>query len=146
MSVPSVAAAKRGYRPGVYADVATLQVLLEGVPLPARKAKLIEYARKQNEQAPLHMLDRLPDREYSSIDEVGEALVPVQPRAARAGAELPREESDLPPGGDDYVNPRPTPGAVRHDAPPDNPPQKAIERQTKAQNEQQERQKKRLGE
>lgn len=129
----------------MYADVAALQVLLEGVPLPARKDELITYARKQNEQAPLQLLERLPDREYASIDEVGEALAPVQPHSPHGDAELPREESDLPPGGDDYVNPRPEPGAVRNDAPPENPPQQAIERQTKTQNEQKERQEKQVG-
>jgi hypothetical protein len=34
---------------------------------------------------------------------------------------------------------------VRHDAPPENPPQKAIEQQTKTQNAQKERQDKLLG-
>jgi Protein of unknown function (DUF2795) len=144
--LPSVAAAKRGYRARVYAEVATLQALLEGVPLPARKAELIAYARRQDARAPLHLLERLPDREYEAIDDVGEALAPVQPPSASRGqAPPPREESDLPPGGPDYVNRSPSPGAVRHDAPPDNPPQKTIEQQTKTQNEQKERQEKRLG-
>jgi hypothetical protein len=40
----------------------------------------------------------------------------------------------------------PTSGEVRHDPPPGNPPQKAIEQQTKTQNEQKERQDKLLGE
>ena len=53
----------------------------------------------------------------------------------------PHEESDLPPGGDDYLNPDPEPGEVRHDAPPDDPPQKALEEQSKTQKRQQERQK-----
>jgi hypothetical protein len=58
--------------------------------------------------------------------------------------EPPREESDLPPGGDDYVNPNPDPGAVRDDAPPDNPPQKAIQKQSEALKEQQSRQQEKL--
>jgi len=128
----------------VFAEVATLQTLLQGVPLPASKSELIRYARRQDGAAPMHLLDRLPDREYSSLDEVGEELAPVQP-VAKLRTRLPREESDLPPGGDDYVNPEPRSGAVRHDAPAEHPPQQAIEQQTKTQNEQKERQEKRLG-
>jgi hypothetical protein len=52
--------------------------------------------------------------------------------------------SDLPPGGDDYVNPKLEPGAVRDDSPPDNPPQKAIEKQSETLKEQQRRQQERL--
>ena len=53
---------------------------------------------------------------------------------------VPREESDAPPGGDAYVDPNPEPGAVRNDAPPWNPPQNALEEQTKTQQEQKQRQ------
>jgi hypothetical protein len=123
---------------------AELQVLLEGVPLPAHKRELVEYARSQDEHE-ARQLEALPDREYRSLDEVGEALAPVQPSWAQAEAAVPHEESDAPPGGDNYVKPHPQPGAVRHDAAPDNPPQKALEKQTKAQNEQLERQKEKLG-
>jgi len=130
----------------VPAEVAALQVLLEGVPLPATKDDLVRYAREQDGDADASsLLARLPEREYRSIDEVGEALAPVQPSSGDGSAEVPREESDLPPGGDDYLTPKPTPGAVRNDAPPDNPPQKAIEQQTKTQNDQKERQDKLLG-
>jgi hypothetical protein len=114
---------------------AELQVLLEGVPLPARKRELVEYARSQDGDAARH-LESLPDREYRSLDEVGEALAPVQPSRSQPQAAVPREESDAPPGGEDYVQPHPEPGAVRHDAPPDNPPQKALEQQTKTQKKQ----------
>src|SRR5918911_3006421 len=123
---------------------AELQALLEGVPLPAQKRELVAYARSQDDRA-AEELASLPDREYRSLDEVGEALVPVQPPRSQPDAVVPREESDAPPGGDNYVKPHPEPGAVRHDAPPDNPPQKALEQQTKAQNEQLERQKEMLG-
>lgn len=124
-----------------------LQSLLEGVPLPSHKDDLIRYAREQDDgDAPLELLERLPDREYASLDEVGEALAPVQLRTSRGGADLSRAESGRPPGGDDYVEPFPVPGGVRHDAPPDNPPQQAIERQSERQNEQKERQEKQLGE
>ena len=43
------------------------------------------------------------------------------------------------------MKPHPQPGAVRHDAPPGNPPQNALEKQTAAQKEQLERQKEMLG-
>jgi hypothetical protein len=64
----------------------------------------------------------------------------VQPALSAPPAEVPREESDAPPGGDAYLDPNPEPGAVRHDAPPWNPPQKALEQQTKTQQEQKQRQ------
>ena len=113
-----------------------MQVVLEGVPLPATKDTLVEYARRHDE-APAGELGSLPDREYRSLDEVGEALAPVQPEQRHEEAALPREESDAPPGGADYVDPDPKPGAVRNDAPPWNPPEKALEQQTKTQKEQQ---------
>jgi hypothetical protein len=118
---------------------AELQVVLEGVALPATKAELVEYARREDPEA-ARELEALPDREYRSLDEVGEALAPVQPSRAQPVAAAPREESDAPPGGDAYTDPHPEPGAVRHDAPPSNPPQKALESQTQAQKEQQQRQ------
>jgi len=122
---------------------AVVQVVLEGVALPATKAELLDYARTHDGDA-ARTLESLPDREYRSLDEVGEALAPVQPPRDTPRAELPREESDAPPGGDAYLDPNPEPGAVRHDAPPWNPPQKALEEQTKAQQEQQERQEEEL--
>jgi hypothetical protein len=61
---------------------AELQVVLEGVPLPARKRQLVEYARRENEHA-ARDLGAIPDREYASLDEVGEALVRVQPQRGR---------------------------------------------------------------
>lgn len=129
----------------MFSELATLQTLLEGVDLPARKADLVRYAGRHDEGGALaHLLDRLPDREYASTDDVAEALAPVQP-VGGGSDKLPREESGLPPGGDDYLTADPTAGGVRHDAPPENPPQKAIEQQTKTQNEQQERQKEMLG-
>ena len=120
-----------------------LQVVLEGVPLPAHKRELVEYARSQDGEAARH-LESLPDREYRSLDEVGEALAPVQPSRSQP-AVSPREESDKAPGGDAYVTPHPEPGAVRHDAPPSNPPQKALEKQTQSQKEQQQCQQEQLG-
>ena len=118
---------------------AELQTMLEGIDLPARKRDLLAYA-EEHDASFAGELSGLPDREYRSIDEVGDALASVQPATPNERS-VPREESDLPPGGAEYVNPHPQPGAVRNDAPPDNPPQKAIEQQTKTQKQQQERQK-----
>ena len=124
---------------------AELQGLLEGVALPASRQELVDYASAQTGGHRFRReLERLPDREFRSLDEVAEALVPVQPVGDGQVPE-PRAESDLPPGGADYVTPRPTSGAVRSDAPAENPPQQAIEQQTKRQNAQKERQEKLLG-
>ena len=133
---------------GILVDVSTreaaeLQVVLEGVALPARKDELVAYARSQDEGA-AERLTALPDREYRSLDDVGEALAPVQPPRRKPDAERPHEESGAPPGGDAYLDPDAEPGAVRPSAPASNPPQKALEQQTKTQKQQAERQK-RLG-
>jgi Protein of unknown function (DUF2795) len=122
---------------------AELQVVLEGVALPATKAELLDYARTQDGDA-ARKLEVLPDKEYRSLDEVGEALAPVQPSRSQPRAEVPREESDAPPGGDAYLDSNPDTGAVRHDGPPWNPPQKALEEQTKTQQEQKQRQEEEL--
>ena len=96
---------------------ALLQALLEGVALPASRGELIEYLARQDGGYEFRMeLVRLPDREYAALDEVGEALAPVQPSWDGAQPQQPEPESDLPPGGSDYVNPNPTPGAVRRNS------------------------------
>jgi Protein of unknown function (DUF2795) len=89
----------------MFAESATLQVLLEGISLPASKRDLIRYARSQDAGATmLDMLERLPDREFRSLDEVGEELAPVQPNSTRPVSAVPRGESDGPPGGEAYVD------------------------------------------
>ena len=104
---------KRGYGHRVFARVAELQVLLEGVPLPAAKGQLIDYAGGQDGgNNMVGLLSRLPDREYRSLDEVGEELAPVQPQAA-GEPPLPYAESGEPPGRSDYVERSPEPGAIR---------------------------------
>ena len=124
---------------------AELQGLLEGIALPASRQELLDYALGQSGGHRFRPdLERLPDQEFRSLDDVAEALVAVQPSAKDRAAE-PREESGLPPGGADYVTPHPASGSVRDDAPPGNPPQKAIETQTQTQNGQKERQEKLLG-
>jgi hypothetical protein len=100
----------------VTADRARIEALLEGHPLPAARDDLIRYAEREDSGA-AQMLRRLPDREFRTLDEVGEALQPVQPDRATRAAAVPKEESGLPPGGEDYVNPSPTPGQVRPDGP-----------------------------
>jgi hypothetical protein len=115
--------------------IAELQVVLEGVSLPAKKRELIEYAAR-NDASFTSDLELLPDREYDRIDEVGEELLAVQPPAATQ-TPLPKPESGKPPGGSDYLRAFPDDtGLVRHDAPRDNPPQKAIEQQSQTQKRQ----------
>lgn len=99
---------------------ALIESLLEGVSLPAGKEKLIAYAREQDPAA-ARELESLPEREYRALDEVGEALAPVQPSRKQEEARVPHAESGAPPGGDDYVTANPTPGAVRPDGPPSAP-------------------------
>jgi len=99
------------------AKVAELQVVLEGVPLPNERSSLVRYAvhaGATGEQ--IALLQGLPDRRFDTIDEVAEQLVPVQPSDEREEPHRPQEESGLPPGGDDYVNPKPVSGEVREDA------------------------------
>ena len=114
-----------------------VQVVLEGVPLPATRAQLLEYARLQ-EPSVVAEVRQLPDEEFDRLDDVGELLM-LRPSAPKPpGDRLPRPESGKPPGGDDYLEPFPSDtGRVRHDAPPQNPPTKAIEKASNAQKKQQ---------
>jgi hypothetical protein len=85
-------------------EAATLEALLEGVALPADKRALVRYARAQSADGKLlSLLDRLPDGEYGSLDEVGEALVPVQPSWRKPQADVPKAESGEPPGRSAYT-------------------------------------------
>ena len=107
---------------------ALIQTALEGVRLPANRSSLIEYMRSQDASL-VPALEQLPERDYDRLDAVAEAL--LWPSRADAPSEpAPAPESGLPPGGDDYLRPFGTPGAVRHDAPPRNPPEKAIDQAT----------------
>jgi hypothetical protein len=92
---------------------AELQGLLEGVPLPATRRELFHYAAKQPGRESFRVeLERLPECEYRSLDEVGEALASVQPDRSR-GAREPRAESGPPPGGEAYTDASAEPGSVR---------------------------------
>src|SRR4051812_44716333 len=113
---------------------AEIQVVLEGIKLPATREELIGYARRHDPEAGTQ-LGRIPKRSYDSIDDVAEALVRTQP-VRQQPEKLPRPESARPPGGDEYLNPHPTPGEVRSWAREDNPPQKAVEQQSKTQKRQ----------
>jgi len=113
---------------------AEIQVVLEGIPLPASRDQLVQYAARFDEDA-ARSLETIPNREYEHIDEVGGELAATKVVAA-TGDKLPKPESGKPPGGDDYLRPNPEPGAVRHDAPRDHPPQKPIEQASKTQKRQ----------
>jgi hypothetical protein len=113
---------------------ATVQVVLEGVPLPASKSELVSYAR-QWDPAAAQLLERLPDRQYARLDDVGEELAPTSVRR-ETPEQLPRPESGKPPGGPDYLAPQPTSGGVRPSSPAANPPKQALQTQTKTQKRQ----------
>lgn len=80
---------------------AYLEALLEGVPLPATRSDLVTYARRHGDRRAATLLKALPERRYDWLDEVGEALEPVQPKWPRE-RRVPRAESGLPPGGPAY--------------------------------------------
>jgi hypothetical protein len=88
---------------------AEIQVVLEGIRLPANRDELIAYASRYDAVA-ARELAALPDRSYGRIDEVGEALLRVQP-GSPAPRLVSRPESGLPPGGDSYVLRQQQPGA-----------------------------------
>lgn len=117
---------------------AVLQVLLEGVPLPATRDMLLSYARAQD-AAQAAWLEPLPEGRYDRIDAVAEALS-APPRPPSPPARLPQPESDKPPGGSAYLDAGEESGAVRPSAPYVHPPEKAIQQQAALQKEQQARQ------
>jgi hypothetical protein len=96
------------------AAAAELKTLLTGVPLPAQKSELLEYAVRQHAEPPLlDALRTLSDgREYSSLDEVVEELLQVQPRRPDPVPHEPKEESGRPPGADSYTDQDPQSGSV----------------------------------
>ena len=65
-----------------------LKTLLVGVPLPAEKPGLLEYAVKHRaEPRSLDALQSLPDRRYDSLDEVLEDLVRTDTPSRRPARE-----------------------------------------------------------
>jgi hypothetical protein len=117
-----------------------IQVVLEGVALPASKQQLVAYARREDPET-ARALQALPEREYRSLDDVGEALASTQPPRAEPDIKRAHEESGQPPGGASYTDPHPEPGHIRPSIPPSNPPEKAIKEQSKRRDRQQQRQK-----
>jgi hypothetical protein len=98
--------------------VAELQALLEGVALPATQQELLDYALDQPGGNSFRAeLERLPDREFGALDEVGEELVAVQPESSRSAHRDPRPESGSPPGGEAYTDASAEPGWVRERGP-----------------------------
>jgi hypothetical protein len=117
---------------------AQIQVVLEGIDLPASRAELVRYAAREDRDAAA-ALEQIEERSYDSIDDVGEQLAPTSV-PQRGDSRLPKPESGEPPGGDDYLRPFPESGAVRPSAPPEHPPTDTIEQQTKTQKRQQQNQ------
>jgi hypothetical protein len=97
-----------------YAIAAGLQVVLEGVPLPAERNQLLEYARSQDvEPRLLAALRAIPDKEYGYLDQVGEEVARVQPSWEKPPPQTPSESSDAAPGGPDYTRVPTDTGQVR---------------------------------
>ena len=83
---------------------AYVESLLVGVELPATLDELVAYAERQpGGSAVATQLGGLPRREYRALQDVGEQLEPRQPPQVERAGRLPREESDLPPGGTAYL-------------------------------------------
>ena len=68
---------------------AEIQVVLEGVRLPATRGELMAYAGRWDTAAASELL-AIGDRAYDRIDEVGEALLRVQPVAVSRRSSRPR--------------------------------------------------------
>jgi hypothetical protein len=117
-----------------------IQAVLEGVPLPANRSRLLEYARAHDPSI-VPELEALPDEDFDRLDDVASLLTLPPSAPASPEHDLPRPESGKPPGGRDYVTRFPSDtGRVRSDAPPGNPPQKAIEQASALQKQQQAKQ------
>jgi uncharacterized protein DUF2795 len=83
---------------------AEIQVVLEGIALPATRDELVRYAAQLDAGAAA-VLERLPDRTYERLDDVGEELAPTEP-VHTPDISDPGAESGEPPGGEDYVRTR----------------------------------------
>jgi Protein of unknown function (DUF2795) len=94
---------------------ATAQVVLEGVTLPASKRELLSHAARNGgeDAGVMQLLRELPGRQYTTLDEVGEVLAPVQPAFSRPPVRVPPSHSGAPPGGDAYVQAHAEPGWIR---------------------------------
>jgi hypothetical protein len=108
-----------------------IQALLEGIPLPATRSMLAQYAREEDANVAALLEQRLPDQEYGDLDEVAELLLGGV-RPPYPPTPLPVPESGKPPGGDVYLNPSPESGRVREPS----PQTQVLEQQTKTQKKQ----------
>jgi hypothetical protein len=118
-----------------FQSAAEIQVVLEGIALPATRDELVRYAA-QYDAAAAAQLERLPNRAYERLDEVGEELAPTT-MIHSPSRPLPKPESGKPPGGPDYVRAHPDDtGEVEADAPRDHPPSQVLEQVSKLQKEQ----------
>ena len=92
---------------------AQIEALLVGVPLPATRQELVDYARAQpSGSRAAERLLQIPDREYTAIQDAGEELEPVQPERSTPAIEPPKPERGLPPGGVAYTGGSETPPNV----------------------------------
>lgn len=85
---------------------AYVESFLSGVALPASKGELVAYAERQERGDEVaERLRRLPEREYRTLQDVGEELEPRQPEAwtREPPTMRPEVESDAPPGHGAYV-------------------------------------------
>jgi hypothetical protein len=94
--------------------IAEIQVVVEGIRLPATRDELVSYARRYDAAA-AEQLASLPKGSYDSIDAAAEALRRVQP-SPRDAQPLPASANGSPPGGSDYLTARPVPGSVQRSA------------------------------
>lgn len=93
---------------------AMAQQYLEGIPLPVRTEIVIDYAERIGvPDEVMQALRELPDEHFRRLDDVGHAIFDTQPDFAPPDVRTPANESGLYPGGDAYLDPSPTPGAVR---------------------------------
>jgi hypothetical protein len=92
-----------------------VESVLEGLPLPAGRREILEYARAEGLEGDLlaELGRRLGSQQYPSLDAIGEELVTVQPTRRRLTDAPPAPESGDLPGHDAYVTRGGEPGAAR---------------------------------
>ena len=82
---------------------ALLELRLAGIRLPATPAELLGWAREHEASTDeLTALERLEERRYASVNDVGEALCPFEPAPVATPAHPGRTQSGEPPGGPEY--------------------------------------------
>jgi Protein of unknown function (DUF2795) len=74
---------------------------LVGLELPATKGRIVQWMREHDGH--VEAVQQLPEREYKSPNEVGEALAPVQPLDIVEPAHPGTTQSGDPPGRDRYT-------------------------------------------